>query len=163
MEGRRDGRNRGRNLGGRGARGPGVDSAAVQLNGARGEDPWEKWFGLENLPVEVRALTHLEGELGSSLLFEHDGGQSANPLWVVRILLERLFRERLAFGLVVEVFAKHYRREAMRGMVKLQDLVDLVKPPLGGSSIAIASGQPKGEAMELDDDDEEQEEDISGV
>jgi hypothetical protein len=48
-------------------------------------------------------------------------------------------------------------------MVKLQDLVDLAEPPLGGLSIATASGQPKGEAMELDDDDEEQEVDILGV
>ena len=48
-------------------------------------------------------------------------------------------------------------------MVKLQDLVDLVEPPFGGSSVVIASRQPKGEVMELDDDDEEKEEDMSGV
>ena len=59
------------------------------------------------------------------------------------------------------MFAKHYRREAMRSMVKLQDLVDLAEPPLGGSFVVIASGKPKGEAMELDEDDEEQEEDMS--
>ena len=48
-------------------------------------------------------------------------------------------------------------------MVKLQDLVDLVEPPLGGSSTTTTSGQPKGEAIELDDNGEEQEEDILGV
>lgn len=41
--------------------------------------------------------------------------------------------------------------------MKLQDLLDLVKPPLGGSS-----GKPKREAMELDDNDKEQEKDMSG-
>ena len=53
------------------------------------------------------------------------------------------------------MFVKHYRREAMRSLVKLQDLVDLVEPPLGGSFVVTTSGQRKGEAMELDDDDEE--------
>ena len=58
-------------------------------------------------------------------------------------------------GWAVEVLVKHYRREAMQSMVKLQDLVNLVKPHLGGSSATSTSGKPKGEAMELDDDDEE--------
>ena len=61
VEGSQNGRNRGRNRGGRGARFMGVDSVTVQLNGDRGEDTREKWFGLENLPAEVCALTHLEG------------------------------------------------------------------------------------------------------
>ena len=48
-------------------------------------------------------------------------------------------------------------------MVKLQDLIDLAEPPLGGSTIASTSMKPKDEAMELDDDDEEHEEDTTGV
>ena len=36
MDGCRDGCSRGRNLGGRGAGGPGVDSVVVHLNGVRG-------------------------------------------------------------------------------------------------------------------------------
>ena len=119
MEGSRDGRNRGRNIGGRGVGGLGVDSVAMQLNGVGGEDPWEKWFVLENFPVEVRALTRLEGELGSSIMFEHEGGQSSSTLWLAYILLWHLFHERLDLGRAVEVFTKHYRREAMRSMVKL--------------------------------------------
>ena len=51
------------------------------------------------------------------------------------------FHERLDLGRVVEVFAKHHRREAMRNMVKLQDLVDLVEPLLGGSIVPSASGK----------------------
>ena len=113
--------------------------------------------------MEVLALTCPEGELGSTLLFEHGGGQSSNPLWVARILFRRPFRERLALGEVVIVFVKHCRREAMRSLVKLQDLVELDEPPLGGSSVATTLGYPKGQAMDLDDDDEEQEEDMSGV
>lgn len=84
----------------------------MQLNGEGGEDPGEKWFGLENLTMEVRSLMHLEGELGSSLLFEHEGGHRASPLWVAHIL-GLLFHERLALGRAVEVFVNHYWREAM--------------------------------------------------
>ena len=119
MGGHRDGRNCGQNLGGGGAGGPVVDSAAVHLKCVGGEDPWEKWTCLENSPAEVRALTFLEGELGSILLFEHGGGQRANPLWVARILLGRLFHECLALGWAVEVVAKNCRREAMRSLGKL--------------------------------------------
>ena len=61
------------------------------------------------------------------------------------------------------MFTKHCGREAMQSFIKLQELVNLDEPPLGGSSAATTSGQPKGEAMELDDDDEEQEEDTLGV
>lgn len=51
----------------------------------------------------------------------------------------------------------------MRSLVMLQDLVDLVEHPLGGSSIVTTLGQPKGEVMELDDDDDEEKgEDMSG-
>ena len=70
--------------------------------------------------------------MNSSLLFEHGSGQRTSPLWVVCILLGRLFLERLVLGRAMEVFAKYQWREAMRCMVKLQDLVDLVEPSLGG-------------------------------
>ena len=51
----------------------------------------------------------------------------------------------------------------MRSLGKLQDLVDLAEPPLGGSSAATTSGQPTGKVVELDNDDEEKEEDMSGI
>jgi hypothetical protein len=91
----------------------------VQLNGDRGKDLGERWFGMENTSAEAHSLMRLEGELNSSLLFEHGGSQRASPLWVVCILLEHLFREWLDLGWVVELFMKHHRREAMRSMVKL--------------------------------------------
>ena len=50
----------------------------------------------------------------------------------------------------------------MRKLVKLQDLVDLVEPPLGGFLAMTSSGQMKDEAMELDEEEEEHEEDMSG-
>lgn len=46
----------------------------------------------------------------------------------------------------------------MRSLVKLQDLVYLVEPPLGGTPATTTLGQSKEEAMELDDEEEDQEE-----
>ena len=146
------GHTHGRNIGGSGVERPNIE----------GEDPGETWFRMENSTEEAPALTHLEGELSSTLLFEHGGRQTANSLWVVCILLGCLFQERLALGRTVEAFAKHYQREAMHNLVKLQDLVDLVDPPLGGTPATIVSEHTKEEAMELDDEEEEQEEDTSG-
>lgn len=131
-----------------------VESEAANQNGVEGEDPGETWFCLENSTDEAHALTHLEGELSSTVLFEHGGRKTASPLWVVHILLSHLFWERLALGQTVEAFVKHYWREAMHSLVKLQDLVDLVEPPLGGTHPTTASGQTKDEAMELDAEEE---------
>ena len=47
----------------------------------------------------------------------------------MRILLNRLSRERKALGKAVEVFSKLQRRDIMRSMVKLHNLVDLAEPP----------------------------------
>ena len=63
---------------------------------------------MEKSLEESQAMTHLEGELTSTLLFEHGGSHLGNTLCVVHILLGRLFCERLALGLMVEAFAKHY-------------------------------------------------------
>ena len=92
----------------------------------------------------------LEGELNATLLFEHGGCQSESPLWIAHILLNRLFRERLALGRTVKVFAKHYHKEIMRGLMKIQDLVDLAEPPLWGLLAAASTGQWRSEDMELD-------------
>lgn len=135
----------------------------MQHHGNGGEDPGERWLSLENLSAEIHSLTHLEGELNSSLLFEHGGRQRASPLWVVCILLSRLFREWLALGRAVEVFVKYQRWEAMRSMVKLQDLVDFSEPPLGGTSGALTSYHRKDEAMELDEEDVYQDEATAGA
>lgn len=83
-------------------------------------------------------------------------------LWVSCILIGQLFRERLALGWMVEAFAKQNWREAMRNLVKLQDLVDLVEPPLEGCSTMTSSSQMKNDAMELDKEEEEHVEDMQG-
>ena len=62
MGGRRDVRNHGQNLGGRGDGGLGVDNVAVQLNGARGDDPGKKWFGLENSSMNYAPPFYLSKE-----------------------------------------------------------------------------------------------------
>ena len=97
----------------------------------------------------------LEGELNATLLFEHGGHQPASMLWVARILLNRLFCERLALGRTVKVFAKHYRKEVMRSLVKIKDLVDLVELPLGGLSASTFASQRRNDKMELDAREEE--------
>lgn len=77
---------------------------------------------------------HLEGELNTTLMFKHGGHQLASTLWVEHILLNRLPCERLALGQTMKAFTKHYQKKVMRSLVKIRDLVDLVKPPLGSLS-----------------------------
>ena len=90
-----------------------------------GEDPGENWFRLENYSEETRVLMRLEGELNATLMFEHGGREPASMLWVAHILLGRLFCERTALGRIVKDFTKHYRKEVVHSLVKIQDLVDL--------------------------------------
>ena len=99
---------------------------------------------------------HLEGELNATLLFEHGGCRPTSTLWVAHILLGRLFLERIALVWTVKAFAKHYRKEVMCSLVKIQDLVDLAEPPLGGLSATTSSGQMRNEEMELEAEEEEE-------
>ena len=109
-------------LGGdKGAGSSGAEEAEVRANGQGDEDPGERWFRQENSRMEIRTLTRLEDDLDSALLFEHGGGQRASQLWITRILLGCLSRERTTLGKVVEVFAKLQQRDIMRSMVKLHD------------------------------------------
>lgn len=124
--------------------------------------PGERWFTMENSPAERRALSRLEKELEATLLFEHGGEHRANPHWVTRILLGRLFRERLSLGRVVKSHAKFQRREMMRELVKLNELEKVVAPPLGGNPEHPSSRWPRDEAMDMEAEDaalEEVEED----
>ena len=59
-------------------------------------------------------------------------------------------------------FAKHYRKEVMRSLVNIQDLVDLDGPPLGGLYASTSAGQRRNEEMELDVGEEEQEPSAQG-
>lgn len=81
--------------------------ATDDRQGGGGEvNPGERWFNLETYPAERRALFHLEKEMEATLMFEHGGSQRAIQLWVTKILLKRLFRERLSLGRVVKSFEK---------------------------------------------------------
>lgn len=51
----------------------------------------------------------------------------------------------------MEVFTKLQRREIIRSMVKLHDLVDLAEPPRRGMVEASMSSLPRDESMELDE------------
>lgn len=137
-----------------GDRGAGIsreEKVEERVNGQGDEDPEERWFRQDNSRAEICTLTHLEGDLNLALLFEHGGGQRASQLWITRILMGRLSGERTTMGKTMEVFAKLQRRDIMRSMVKLHDLVDLVEPPWRGMAKASSSGQPCDEAMELDE------------
>ena len=135
----------------RGAGNSGAAEAEARGNGQEAEDPGERWFRQENSHAEIRTLTRLEDDLNSALLFKHGGGQRASELWITRILLGRLLWERTTLGKEVEVFAKLHRRDIMRSMVKLHDLVDLAEPPWRGMAEASSSGRPWEEAMDLDE------------
>lgn len=101
--------------------------------GRRKMSPGERRFTMENSIAEHRALFRLKKELEATLLFQHGKKYRANPNWVTRILLSRLFRERLSLSSAVKSFAKFQRREMMRGLVKLNELEDVAEPPFGGN------------------------------
>ena len=103
----------------------------------------EHWFNMETMLAERRALFRLEQQMDATLMFEHGRRQKASQLWVTCILLGRLFWEWLALGRAVKAFVKFQRREIMRGLVKVNDLEELAKPSLRGTSEARASGPPK--------------------
>lgn len=86
-------------------------------------------------------------------MFEHSGSQRASQLWVTRIFLGRLFRERLTLGREVKSFAKFQRHEIMRGLVKLNELEEVAEPPLGNMPEASTLGLPKDEMQDLEEED----------
>ena len=93
----------------------------------------ENCFNAENSATDRRILASLERELQAAFRFEDDNGRLANSVWVVRILLGRLLQERIALGQAIKQFAKFQWHEIMCGMVKLNDLEDMVELPLNGS------------------------------
>lgn len=71
-------------------------------------------------------MLRLEMELEASLTFEHsdgkDSGLKIQPVWITRILLGHLFRERQVLGRVVKLYVHFQCREFMRSLVKINDL-----------------------------------------
>jgi hypothetical protein len=119
------------------------------------DDQGEQWFKRENSQEERRSLFRLEWELHAMLWFEHGdgsgGGPKASQLWVTRILLGRLFRERQALGRTVKMYARFQCQEIMRCIVKINDLEEQVKSPLSGTLGASTSGTPKDDAMDVEE------------
>ena len=76
-------------------------------------------------------------------MFKHRGSRRASQLWVTRILLGRLFRERLTLNRAVKSFTKFQRREIMRGLVKLNELKEVAEPPLCGLPDVSTSRLPR--------------------
>lgn len=115
----------------------------------------ENWFKSENSLSERRTMMRLERELEAALWFEHEdddyGGLRSNPIWITRILLGRLFRERQVLGKAVKLFARFQRREIMPCMVKINDLEERVEPPLYDTMGASTSASFKGDAMDVEE------------
>ena len=61
----------------------------------------------------------------------------------------------------MEVFAKLQRRDIMRSMVKLHNLVNLVEPPWWNLAEASTSGRSRDEAMQLDAEVAEWDEEVA--
>ena len=62
----------------------------------------------------------------------------------------------------MKAFSKFYRKEVMRSLVKIQDLVDLADLPLGGLSTSTSTGQRWSNEMELDAEEEKSEPSAQG-
>ena len=71
-----------------------------------------------------------------------------------------LAQERTTFGKAVEVFTKLQRRDIMRSMVKLHDLVDLAKPSWKRMVDCPSANRLHEEAMALDEALENQDKDV---
>ena len=110
----------------------------------------ENFLNTENMAMDRRILASLERELQTAFRFEDDNGRSLNSVWVVRILLGRLLREWTTLGREIKQFAKFQRIEIMHGMVKLNDLEDMVEPPLNGGieTSSVNLKQQEGNGLE---------------
>ena len=70
---------------------------------------------------------------------------------MTHILLGWLFKEHLVIDREIKLYARFQRREIMRCMLKINDLEELAKPPLSGTSGASTSSLPKEEAMDMEE------------
>lgn len=133
------------------------NSKKAEVDGSHGGGremiPGERWFTMENYSAERRALFRIEKELEATLLFEHGGEYRASPHWVTPILLGRLFHERLSLGRAIKSFAKFQHREMMRGLVKLNELKDVVEPLLSDNQECLVSRLPRDKHMDMEVED----------
>ena len=100
-------------------------------------------------------MLRLERELEATLTFEHsdgeDSGLKVQPVWITRILLGRLLRERQALGWAVKMYAQFQHREFMRSLVKINDLEEQVESPLSSEVRASSSATYRGDAMDIEE------------
>ena len=100
-------------------------------------------------------MLRLERELETALAFEHsdgeDNGLKIQPVWITRILLGRLFRERKALGKAVKLYTRFQRREFMRSLVKINDLEEQEELPLSSDVRASMSATYRGDEMEIEE------------
>ena len=88
---------------------------------------------MENSTGERRVIANLEKEMQAAFNFAIGGEDPDNSIWIVRILLGRMTRERTTIGRAIKSLAKFQHCEIMCGLVKLGDLEDMAEPPLHGS------------------------------
>ena len=76
------------------------------------DEQGEAWFKLENSAAERRSMLRLERDMEAALNFEHsdgkDSGPKVHPIWITRILLGLLFRERQALRRAVKMYARFH-------------------------------------------------------
>ena len=108
-------------------------------------------FHVENTTTDCRIFASLERELQAAFQFEDDNGRQVNLIWVVRILLGRILRERTALARAIRQYTKFQRCEIMHGMVKLNDLEDRAESPLNGGleTSSLAPRQHDGTELEV--------------
>ena len=73
----------------------------------------EKCFVAENTVDERRIMINLEKTMQAALIFAGGGDEPENSLWIIRILLGRMIRERTKIGKDIKALAKFQRREVM--------------------------------------------------
>ena len=120
------------------------------------EDPdkqGEISFNQENSAVERRSTLRLERELETALAFEHsdgeDSGMKIKPIWITRILLGHLFKERKALGKAVKQFAWFQCQEFMHSLVKINDLEEQAELSLSSDIWAPTSATYRGDEMDI--------------
>ena len=91
----------------------------------------------------------------ATLTFEHsydeDSGLKIQPVWITRILLGHLFRERQALGRAVKVYARFQCKEFMRSLVKINVLEEQAEPPLSSEVRASSSTTYRGDEMDIEE------------
>ena len=100
-------------------------------------------------------MLRLERELETALAFEHSDGEDNSlkiqPVWTMRILLGRLFRERKVLGKAVKQFTRFQRREFMHSLVKINDLEEQAELSLSSDVRASTSTTYRGDEMEIEE------------